>query len=57
MKYIIIIFLLLVFIYQMSFVKYNWTKKNKPAAVGSAILGVLGLLLPLFVMFSDKFEI
>lgn len=57
MKYIIVVLLFAVLIYQLSFARYNWAKKNRLAAIGSAIIGLLAFILPLYLIFWGKYEI
>jgi hypothetical protein len=52
MKYVASIFILLSTLYILSFAKYNWNKKNKTAAVGAILLGLLSIALPAIVMFT-----
>ena len=56
MKYIIVVPLFALLIYQLSFAKYNWTKKNWIAAIGSVIIGILAFVLPLYLIFWGKYE-
>lgn len=56
MKYIIVVPLFALLIYQLSFAKYNWTKKNRIAAIGSVIIGILAFVLPLYLIFWGKYE-
>ena len=57
MKYIIVVLLIAELIYLLSFAKYNWVKKNRLAAIGSAIIGLAAFLLPLYLIFWGKYEI
>jgi len=57
MKYIIVVLLFVELIYLLSFAKYNWVKKNRLAAIGSAIIGLAAFLLPLYLIFWGKYEI
>ena len=57
MKYIIVVLLFAELIYLLSFAKYNWVKKNRLAAIGSAIIGLAAFLLPLYLIFWRKYEI
>ncbi|MDD3704856.1 MAG: hypothetical protein PHC45_02145 [Clostridiaceae bacterium] len=57
MKYIIVVLLFAVLIYQLSFARYNWAKKNRLAAIGSIIIGLLAFMLPLYLIFWGKYEI
>ncbi|EGD49583.1 hypothetical protein Cpap_4021 [Ruminiclostridium papyrosolvens DSM 2782] len=54
MRYIVIVFLLLVAIYLMSFAKYNWSKKNRTATIGVVLLMLVSIALPLVVMFANR---
>lgn len=57
MKYIIVVLLFAELIYLLSFAKYNWVKKNRLAAIGSAIIGLAAFALPLFLIFFGKYEL
>lgn len=57
MKYLIIIFLTLLLIYLLSFARYNWTNNNRLAAVGSLIIGLAAVILPLYIMFLGNYEL
>ena len=57
MKYIIVVLLFAELIYLLSFAKYNCVKKNRLAAIGSAIIGLAAFLLPLYLIFWGKYEI
>ena len=51
MKYIVMAFILVIFIYSLSFVKYNWKKKNKMAAVGVILLSMVSVVLPVILLY------
>lgn len=57
MKYLIILFLVALFIYMFSFARYNWAKKNRLAAIGSLIIGLAAILLPLYIIFYGNYEL
>ncbi len=57
MKYVLTILLLAVLIYILSFARYNWIKKNKLAAVGTAFIAITAVGFSLFVVFFSGFEI
>jgi hypothetical protein len=40
-----------------SFAKYQWTNKNRLAAVGIAILGLAAAAFPVYLFFFGDFEI
>ena len=50
MKYIIMIVPLFVTIHLLSFARYNWSKKNKKAAIGSVFIALAAFILPFFVL-------
>lgn len=50
MKYLAMLLPLFVALYLLSFVKYNWNIKNKKAAIGSAIIAIAALVMPLFIL-------
>jgi hypothetical protein len=56
MKYIISVIPLGVMLYLFSFAKFNWTRKNKLAAVGSILIGIAAFAFPVFLMFFTDFE-
>lgn len=51
MKYVAGIFILWSVIYILSYAKYNLNKKNKLAAAGSIVLGILIVSLPIIYIF------
>jgi hypothetical protein len=40
-----------------SFARYNWAKKNRLAAIGSLIIGLAAVLLPLYIIFYGNYEL
>ncbi len=52
MKFVASIIILLSTLHILSFAKYNWSKKNKTAAVGAILLAILSILLPAIVMLT-----
>ncbi|WP_157834865.1 hypothetical protein [Acetivibrio clariflavus] len=52
MKLVASIFILSSTIHILSFAKYNWSKKNKTAAAGAILLGLLSIILPAIVMLT-----
>lgn len=46
MKYIIILFLLIMSIHPLSYAKYNWGKKNKLGAIGAILLAIAAVVFP-----------
>ncbi len=46
MKYIGILFLLIVSIHPFSYAKYNWSKKNRLGAIGVILLAVAAVVFP-----------
>jgi hypothetical protein len=56
-KYVLLVPLLLLLLYLLSFAKYNWTQKNRLAAVGVLILCLAAAALPVFVLFFGKYEL
>ncbi|MDI9476158.1 MAG: hypothetical protein ACOX0L_09250 [Natronincolaceae bacterium] len=57
MKYVMVIPLLIMLFYLLSFSRYNWKNNNKLAAIGSAILGITAFTLACFVLFSGNYEL
>ena len=57
MKYFILVLVFGVMFYLLSFSKYNWNKKNKLAAVGSAIIGIVAFGLTIFLLFFSNYEL
>lgn len=57
MRYAVFVLLSVMLIYMLSFARHNWRMKNKLAAVGAVILGVLAFGLMTYTIFSDKFEV
>jgi len=56
MRYIATLFPLALLVYMLSFAKYNWTKNNKLAAAGAALIGVAAFALAFYVIFFAKAE-
>ena len=52
MKYVRVFLYIVSTLYILSFAKYNWNKKNKTAAVGAILLGLLSIALPAIVIFT-----
>lgn len=50
MKYIAILFILLPSLYTLSFAKHSWSKKNKAAAIGAALVALASVVLPIVVL-------
>ncbi|NLJ41503.1 MAG: hypothetical protein GX352_07845 [Clostridiales bacterium] len=46
MRLILMIPALGVFVYLLSFAKYNWIKKNKAAAIGGVIMAIATIAAP-----------
>lgn len=46
MKYIVILFLLIMSIHPFSYAKYNWDKKNKLGAIGVILLAMAAVVVP-----------
>jgi hypothetical protein len=46
MKYVAILFLLIVSVYPLSYAKYNWSRNNKLGAIGSILLAVAAVIFP-----------
>ncbi len=57
MKFAIGIVLVMMLIYLGSFAVHNWKRKNKLAAIGSALLGLAAFGLGLFVVFFGNYEV
>lgn len=55
MKYLLIVFLAALLIYMFSFVSYNWSKKNRLAAIGSIIIALAAAALPLYIVFFGNY--
>lgn len=51
MNYIIILFLLIMAIYPLSYAKYNWNNKNKFGAVGMILLILASIIVPVILLF------
>ena len=54
MKYIVIIFIMVISIRTLTFARSNWNRNNKRATVGSVILVVLTLAGPLILVLSGR---
>jgi len=52
MKYVAVIFVLSSVFHLLSFAKYNWNKKNRMAAAGAILLGLLSIILPAIVILT-----
>ncbi|HHW31088.1 MAG TPA: hypothetical protein GXX20_05365 [Clostridiaceae bacterium] len=52
MKLVVSIYVLLSTIHILSFAKYNRSKKNKTAAAGAILLGLISILLPAIVILT-----
>jgi len=46
MRYIIMLFLIIISIYPLSYAKYNWDRKNKLVAIGTIILTMAAIAVP-----------
>ncbi|HPM00037.1 MAG TPA: hypothetical protein PLS45_09150 [Bacillota bacterium] len=46
MTYIVILFLIILSIYPLSYAKYNWDRKNKLGAIGTIILAMAAIAVP-----------
>ncbi|KNY28828.1 hypothetical protein [Pseudobacteroides cellulosolvens] len=53
MKYILILLILLPSIYTFNFAIYSWKKKRRPSAIGSVLMAIISVALPIFLLFSD----
>jgi hypothetical protein len=51
MDFAVIIGLTVVFVYMLSFAKYNWDKQNRLGAAGVLLLALAAAVLPLIAMF------
>ncbi len=51
MKYPIIILILIILIYPLSFAMYNWNNDNKTAAIGTVLITLASLILPFYILF------
>ncbi len=51
MKYIVVLLMLLVLFYLFSFAVYNWKNKNRMAAIGSVIIGLIAFVMQFVLMF------
>ena len=52
MKYFVIVFLLLVSIYPLSYVRYVWSKKNYIGALGMVFITMLSFIFPVYLLFT-----
>lgn len=50
-RYLVLSGILLIFIYELSFVKYQWQRKNKLGAIGTALIAATSLIFPVFLLF------
>lgn len=50
MKYAVIPFILIPSIYTFSYAKHSWKAKNKPAAIGAALLATASIALPVMIL-------
>lgn len=46
MKYIIILFLIILSIYPFSYARFNWNKENKLGAVGIVLIAIAAIIVP-----------
>jgi len=46
MTYIVILFLIILSIYPLSYAKYNWDRENKLGAIGTIILAMAAITVP-----------
>lgn len=51
MKYVIILFLLVISMYPLSYAKYNWNEGNKLGAIGTIILAAAAIAIPSMMLF------
>lgn len=49
MKFFLFIPALWVFVYLLSFAKYNWDRRNKMAAMGTIIIAIAAISIPFFI--------
>lgn len=50
MRYIIILFLLILSMYPFSYARYNWNNNNKFSAIGCILLAVMSIVLPSIII-------
>jgi len=55
--YILLVPLLVLLMYLASFAKYQWSKKNRLAAAGIAILGIAAAAFPVYLFFFGYYDI
>ncbi len=51
MNYILILFILIMALYPLSYAKYNWKNKNKFGAVGMILLILASIVVPVILIF------
>ncbi len=54
MRYVVIIFIMVIAFRTLTFARTNWNRNNKRAAVGSVTLAVFTLAAPLILMLFGK---
>lgn len=52
MNILVIIFLIIMAIYPLNYVKYNWKKKQYLQSLGMLLVIAVILILPVFILFS-----
>lgn len=57
MKYFFVALLFIELLYLLSFSKHCWQKKNRLAAIGSAIVGFVSIVLWLYMFFFGNYEL
>ncbi|HZK35075.1 MAG TPA: hypothetical protein VFD33_07185 [Bacillota bacterium] len=50
MKYMIMIIPLFVSMYLLSFAKHSWDNQNKKAAIGTIVIAIAAIVMPLFAL-------
>lgn len=57
MRFVVAAILAAVLCYMLSFAVYNWQNKNRLAAIGAAILGMVACGITYFVLFFGNYEL
>ena len=50
MRYTVILFLIVLSIYPLSYAKYNWNKENKLGAIGVILLVIAAVVFPSMIL-------
>lgn len=53
MKYLVLLLLIPALFYTVSYIGYNWNKKNRKAAFGMIIMATASIAFPLLILYLN----